>query len=239
MSKSAARSYDRRAVQMREAAASALNPNAVLAKFLPTGASAATAHPEGSSAGICASYRLAQIDLPRLRRFQAHFEAAGVKYGLPPALLAAIASRESRAGALLDVNGLGSGGDCFGLMQLDSRYHPPRGSAYSGEHIDQAARVLERFLEEVKAKHPGWPPEQQLRGAVVAYDVGVSHVRTIKDMDRGTTRDDYSNDIWARALALAPSFGGSVGAAACTGPTSGSFLSLRDRLPVPGGRDVS
>jgi soluble lytic murein transglycosylase-like protein len=239
MSNRAARSYDTRAVQMREAAAPALNPNAVLAKFLPTGASAATAHPDGLTAGICASYRLAQADLPRLQRFQAHFEAAGIKYGLPPALLAAIASRESRAGRTLDVNGLGGGGDCFGLMQLDSRYHPPRGGPYSSEHIDQAARVLERLLEEVKAKHPGWPPEQQLRGAVVAYDMGVSHVRTIKEMDRFTTHDDYSNDVWARALALAPSFGGSVGAGTCTGPTSGSFLSLRDRLAVPGGRAVS
>lgn len=238
MSNGAARSDDPRAVQMREAASSALNLNAVLSKFLPTGASAATAHPEGLFAGISASYRLAQFDLPRLRRFQSYFEIVGVKYGLPPALLGAIASRESRAGGALDVNGLGGGGDCFGLMQLDSRYHPPRGGPYSSEHIDQAARVLERLLEEVKAKHPGWPPEQQLRGAVVAYDVGVRHVRTIKDMDRGTTRDDYSNDVWARALALAPHFG-SVGASTRTGPTSGSFLSLRDRLAVPGGRDVS
>jgi soluble lytic murein transglycosylase-like protein len=239
MSNSPARERDTRAVQMRDAAISALNPNAPLAKFLPTGASAATAQPEGLSAGICASYRLAQMDLPRLRRFQSWFEAAGVKYGLPPALLAAIASRESRAGGALDVNGLGGGGDCFGLMQLDSRYHPPRGGPYSSEHIDQAARVLERLWEEVKAKHPGWPPEQQLRGAVVAYDAGVSYVRTIKDMDRGTTGDDYSNDVWARAQALAPSFGGPVSPGVATGPTSSTFLSLRDRLAVPGGKGVS
>jgi soluble lytic murein transglycosylase-like protein len=239
MSNSPARTRDTQAVQMKVAVASVLNLNAVLAKFLPTGASAATTQREGLCAGICASYRLAHMDLPRLRRFQSAFEAAGVKYGLPPALLAAIASRESRAGGMLDVNGLGGGGDCFGLMQLDSRYHPPRGGPYSSEHIDQAARVLERLLEEVKAKHPGWPPEQQLRGAVVAYDVGVSNVRTIKDMDRGTTGDDYSNDVWARAQALAPSFGGSLSPGAGTGPGSSSFLSLRDRLAVPGGRGVS
>ena len=239
MSNSPALRRDTQAVQMREAAAPAMNLNAVLAKFLPTGASAATAQPEGLSAGICASYRLAHMDLPRLRRHQASFEAAGMKYGLPPALLAAIASRESRAGGKLDVNGLGNGGDCFGLMQLDSRYHPPRGGAFSSEHIDQAARVLERLLEEVKAKHPGWPPEQQLRGALVAYDVGVANVRTMMDMDRGTTGDDYSNDVWARAQALAPSFGGQASPGAGTGPTSGTFLCLRDRLAAPGRSNVS
>jgi hypothetical protein len=99
--------------------------------------------------------------------------------------------------------------------------------------------VLERLLEEVKAKHPGWPPEQQLRGALVAYDVGVAKVRTMMDMDRGTTGDDYSNDVWARAQALAPSFGGPVSPGAGTGPTSGSFLSLRDRLAAPRGSNVS
>ena len=226
-----ARTTDPRAVQLREAAASALNPNALLLKFLPTGASAATARQEGLSAGIGASHRMALVDLPRLRRFQATFEAAGVKYALPPALLAAIASRESRAGGMLDVNGLGGGGDCFGLMQLDSRYHPPRGGPYSPEHIDHAARVLVRLLEGVKAK--------QLRGAVAAYDAGAGGVRTIKDMDRGTTGDDYSNDVWARAQALAPAIGGTEGAAGGTGALSGSFRSLRDRLSVPGGRPVS
>lgn len=239
MPKPTARTADPHAFQLKEAAASALNPNALLLKFLPTGASAVTARQDGLSAGIGASHRIALGDLPRLRRFQIAFETVAVKYGLPPALLAAIASRESRAGGMLDVNGLGNGGDCFGLMQLDSRYHPPRGGPYSPEHIDQAARVLERLLEDVKAKHPGWPPEQQLRGAVAAYDAGVEIVRTIKDMDRGTTGDDYSNDVWARAQALAPAFGGTEGSAAGTGPISGTFRSLRDRLSVPGGRPVS
>ncbi|KFE67669.1 hypothetical protein [Hyalangium minutum] len=239
MPKPTARTAAPHAFQLREAAASALNPNALLLKFLPTGASAATARQDRLSAGIGASHRMALGDLPRLRRFQIAFETVAVKYGLPPALLAAIASRESRAGGMLDVNGLGHGGDCFGLMQLDSRYHPPRGGPYSPEHIDQAARVLERLLEEVKAKHPGWPPEQQLRGAVAAYDAGVELVRTIKDMDRGTTGDDYSNDVWARAQALAPAFGGTEGPVTGTGPISGTFRSLRDQLSVPGGRPVS
>ncbi|WP_224241805.1 lysozyme [Hyalangium gracile] len=203
-----ARTSDTRESRLREAAATASDANALLWKFLPTGASVATARQDGLCAGICASHKLARTDLPRLLQHQSAFEAAALKHGLPPALLAAIASRESRAGAQLDGNGLGGGGECFGLMQLDSRYHRPRGGAYSAEHIDQAAQVLGQLLQVVRARHPGWPAEQQLRGALVAYDSGVSNVRTIKDMDRGTTGEDYSNDVWARAQALAAHFAG-------------------------------
>jgi hypothetical protein len=74
---------------------------------------------------------------------------------------------------------------------------------------------------------------------VAAYDAGVGGVRTIKDMDRGTTGDDYSNDVWARAQALAPAFGGTEGSAAGAGALGGSFRTLRDRLAVPRGRPVS
>jgi hypothetical protein len=221
---------------MKAAAAVALDPNALLVKFLPMGASAATARQDGLSAGICASHKMALADLPRLRQHQAAFEAAALKHGLPPALLAAIASRESRGGASLDSNGLIGGGECFGLMQLDSRYHPPRGGARSAEHIHQAAGVLERLFEGVKAKHPGWPAEQQLRGAVVAYDSGVDTVRAIKDMDRGTSGEDYSNDVWARAQALAPHFGGTPGSSESLetpSPTPGTFRFLKE-----GGRVV-
>lgn len=231
MQNRAARSSDTRTARMKEAAAVALAPNALLAKFLPMGASAVTARQDGLSAGICASHKMALADLPRLRQHQAAFEAAALKHGLPPALLAAIASRESRGGALLDSNGLINGGESFGLMQLDSRHHSSRGGAHSPEHIHQVASILERLLKEVKAKHPGWPAEQQLRGAVVAYDAGVDNVRAIKDMDRGTTAEDYSNDVWARAQALASHFGGTVDTAeypSVEGSTTGTFRFLKE-----------
>ena len=64
----AVRPTDSQSFQLKEAAASALNPNAILLKFLPTGASAATARQEGLSAGIGASHRMALVDLPRLQR---------------------------------------------------------------------------------------------------------------------------------------------------------------------------
>jgi peptidoglycan hydrolase-like protein with peptidoglycan-binding domain len=194
------------------AAARAPNdPNAILNRYQPSGASAATARQDGLSGGVAASRRMAANDLPKLRQYADEFAAAGKKHGVPPALLAAIASRESRGGSALDRNGRGDGGNGFGLMQVDRRYHSPAGGPYSAQHIDQAAGILKGMLNQVKAKHPDWSPEQQLRGAVAAYNSGAGNVQTIAGMDRGTTGNDYSNDVWARAQALAPSFGGAGG----------------------------
>jgi peptidoglycan hydrolase-like protein with peptidoglycan-binding domain len=197
----------------------AANPNAILSKYKPTGASAATARQDGLSAGVGASHKMAHTDLARLKKYEAAFEAAGKKHGVPPALLAAIASRESRGGAALDSQGRGDGGNGFGLMQVDRRFHHPAGGPYSKEHIDQAAGILKGMLNQVKAKHPDWPAAQQLRGAVAAYNSGVGNVQTLKGMDVGTTGNDYSNDVWARAQELAPNFGGASGTSGTSGPS--------------------
>ena len=192
----------------------ASNPNAILSKYQPTGASAVTARQDGLSAGVGASHKMAETDRKRLQPYAAEFAAAGKKYGLPPALLAAIASRESRGGAALDSRGFGDHGNGFGLMQVDKRFHTLQGGPHSEAHIDQAAGILKSYLNTVKQNHPTWPPEQQLRGAVAAYNSGTGNVQTIKNMDVGTTGNDYSNDVWARAQQLAPNFGGSTGTAA-------------------------
>ncbi len=200
------------AAQLNTARASAPNPNAILSGYKPTGASERTARQDGLHAGVGASHRMAQTDLGKLKKYEAAFEAAGKKHGVPPALLAAIASRESRGGSALDRSGHGDGGNGFGLMQVDHRYHSAKGGPYSAQHIDQAAGILKGMLNQVKKNHPDWPAAQQLRGAVAAYNSGVSNVQTIKNMDVGTTGNDYSNDVWARAQKLAPHFGGTGGA---------------------------
>lgn len=39
-------------------------------------------------------------------------------------------------------------------------------------------------------------------GGVAAYNFGVSNVRSWEGLDRGTTGNDYSNDVMARAQRL-------------------------------------
>jgi peptidoglycan hydrolase-like protein with peptidoglycan-binding domain len=207
------------------AAAAPSNPNAILSKYHPTGASEVTARQDGLHAGVAASHKMAQTDLPKIQKYAGEFAAAGKKYGLPPALLAAIASRESRGGSALDSRGFGDHGNGYGLMQVDKRYHTLKGGPYSAAHIDQAAGILKSDLNAVKKAHPTWPPEQQLRGAVAAYNSGTGNVQTIKGMDIGTTGNDYSNDVWARAQALAPHFGGSAGSTGGTSGTGGTHAS--------------
>jgi peptidoglycan hydrolase-like protein with peptidoglycan-binding domain len=207
------------------------SPNSILQRYQPSGASGRTASQDGLSAGVGASHQMAMNDLPRLKKYEQAFSDAGRKHGVPPALLAAICSRESRGGAILDSRGLGDNGNGFGLMQVDFGSHKPVGGPYSKEHIDQAAGILKSMLNEVKAKHPDWPAEQQLRGAVAAYNSGAGNVRTQAGMDRGTTGNDYSNDVWARAQALAPHFGGASGAA---GPTPGSMSGSTTLPPFDG-----
>ncbi|MCY1035975.1 peptidoglycan-binding protein [Corallococcus sp. BB11-1] len=199
----------------------AANPNAILSQYTPTGASARTARQDGHQAGVDASKKMAQADLPRILPHKAAIEAAAQKHGVPPALLAAIASRESRGGAALDRTGHGDAGNGFGLMQVDHRYHSTKGGPTSAAHIDQAAGILKGYLNDVKKAHPDWPEAQQLRGAVAAYNFGPKNVKTQGGMDQGTTGNDYSNDVWARAQALAPSFGGApVGGNTTTQPSS-------------------
>jgi hypothetical protein len=176
------------------------NPNAILSELETTGASATTARQDGHrQGGSAASERMAQRDFNALKQYVRHFVEVGAETGLPPALLAAIASRESRGGNALDRNGYGDHGNGFGLMQVDKRYHELAGSARSAEHIAQAAGILKDNLDAIREKFPRWNQAQQLRGAVAAYNFGVKNVRSLERLDIGSTGDDYSADVWARA----------------------------------------
>ena len=152
--------------------------------------------------GANESRHQASLDNERCYSLSEVFESVGIATGLPPALLAAISSRESACGEGLDENGIGDNGHAFGIMQIDRRYsqsidgYPdPKSRA----HILQAANKIKSFLFAVTKRHPDWSAEWQLRGAVAAYNFGVFNVDSQIGIDTGTTGGDYSSDVWERA----------------------------------------
>lgn len=217
-----------RAAQVRAAPAGTPDGNNILSSISTTGASARTASQDGLSGGVSSSRTMANTDASRVLKYKDAFNAAGAKYGLPPALLAAIASRESRGGAALDRNGRGDGGNGYGLMQVDVGTRPnPKGGPYSAEHIDEAASILKEKLDAVKARYPNASEADQLKLATAKYNGGSG---TIDNPDKGTTGGDYANDVIARAQTYAANWG----AVATTPPGSGGGTPSAGGVPAAG-----
>src|SRR5262249_33975447 len=130
--------------------------NTILADFHGNGASAKTAAQDHLPPGPDASRTMARTDLARITALKARFNAAAVQTGLPPALLAAIASRESRCGNVLQRDGTGDGGNAFGIMQVDLRFHTIEGQPdpKSQAHINQASGILKDGLAAMISKFP-------------------------------------------------------------------------------------
>ncbi|MBV8187918.1 MAG: transglycosylase SLT domain-containing protein [Alphaproteobacteria bacterium] len=175
--------------------------NTIFGKFNGTGASAQTAKQDHLAGGVGASRAMAKTDLGRVTPLKDRFNAAAALTGLPPALLAAIASRESRCGNVLDPSGNGDGGHAFGIMQVDRRSHPvidgepdPKSQA----HIDQASRIMADCVKAMAARFPAAAPERQLQAALAAYNCGSGGVASPDKADAVTTGHDYSNDVWER-----------------------------------------
>ncbi|XP_036424754.1 lysozyme g-like [Colossoma macropomum] len=168
-------------------------------KIDTTGASEATARQDKLRVkGVEASYKLAENDLRRMDQYKSIITKVGNAKQMDPAVIAAIISRESRAGAAL-VDGWGDHGNGFGLMQVDKRHHIPRGAWNSEEHVTQGTEILIDSIKAIQRKFPKWPKEHQFKGGISAYNAGVGNVRTYERMDFGTTGNDYSNDVVARA----------------------------------------
>jgi uncharacterized protein YgiM (DUF1202 family) len=180
-----------------------------------TGASAETASQDGLPPGVQSSHQMAQTDLSRVKAISDRLCGAANKFGVPGAVLAAIASRESRCGNCL-TNGWGDyhGGQGygFGIMQVDKRYHTVEGlpDPKSLEHIEQATGIFVNCLKQVQQKHPDWEERYVIKGAAVAYNAGLDTVQTKAGMDIGTTGNDYGSDVMARAQYYANHAGLSV-----------------------------
>ena len=178
--------------------------NAILDQFQSAGASDRTARQDGlpqrGIRGVAASEAMAQTDRARVMRHKDKFKEAGRQFGLPPALLAAIASRESRGGNVLDAKGEGDNGHGFGLMQVDDRNPFPiqRDGGPAGlAHIIQATGILRDKLTAARRRFPNLSEVEQLVVAVSRYNGGKG--LPPPNSDRGTTGGDYMNDVWARA----------------------------------------
>ena len=178
---------------------------ALLNEFSTTGCSPKTAKAQGVVPGVEGSHRLARIDLGRLLKHVDLFQQADTAYTVPAPLLAAICSRETRGRNITGDHGFG-----IGLMQIDTRHHTfsKQEMLIPGPNINKGAEILAHYWKELNSclMLEDWTLAERLRGAVCAYNSGLANVRTWQNLDKGTTGDDYSADVWERARALLPYF---------------------------------
>ncbi|NWI61264.1 LYG protein, partial [Calyptomena viridis] len=106
--------------------------------------------------------RTAEADLVRLRRYEIPIRRVARNLCLDPALIGAIMSQESRVGLLLN-NGWDQGRQKYGLMQISRQVQQPYGLWDSEEHINQCSNILVLSINEVRARHPTWTWDRQLR----------------------------------------------------------------------------
>ncbi|NXW55981.1 LYG protein, partial [Eurystomus gularis] len=163
------------------------------------GASCKTAKPEGLSyCGVRASEKIAERDLRAMDQYKTLIKKVGEKLCVEPAVIAGIISRESHAGKALK-NGWGDNGNGFGLMQVDKNSHKPMGQWNSETHVIQGTNILISMIKTIQRKFPQWTKDQQLKGGISAYNAGAGNVQSYSRMDIGTTHNDYSDDVVARA----------------------------------------
>ncbi|NXN27239.1 LYG protein, partial [Nycticryphes semicollaris] len=115
------------------------------------------------TAGLAMVRRTAEEDAVRLRKYEIPIKRVARNLCLDPALIAGIISQESRAGLLLDNGGWDQGRQKYGLMQIGRQQHQPFGMWDSEEHINQCSTILVLAINEVRARHPTWSWDQQLR----------------------------------------------------------------------------
>ncbi|KAJ4944698.1 hypothetical protein JOQ06_013238 [Pogonophryne albipinna] len=167
-----------------------------------TGASMATAQQDKLKyPGINASNAMAEIDLEDMEKYKSIIKEVACEKKVDPALIAAIISRQSRAGKTLN-----KGWGCtntFGLMQIlitsDRRGHIGTDLWANKEHICKGTDILIDFLLRIKHAHPDWSKEQQLKGGIAAYSAGDGSIHSYETVDSKTPNGDFSNDVIARA----------------------------------------
>ncbi|XP_041842143.1 uncharacterized protein LOC121640449 isoform X1 [Melanotaenia boesemani] len=163
--------------------------------------------------GVEASNILAEQDLKAMSRYKGIIIQVGKKHHIYPSLIAAIISKQSRAGTILQLNGYGTfDNNCYGLMQINKAFYATSGSPYSLEHIEDGTKHLVHLIKTLKQSEESrnWSPVQHLKGALIAYISGIDKVRAgvatianvdeaLEKLDMETPTDDFANDVFARA----------------------------------------
>nr|XP_013809714.1 PREDICTED: lysozyme g-like [Apteryx mantelli mantelli] len=147
--------------------------------------------------GMDAVKKTAEVDIVRLRKYEVPIKRVARNLCLDPALIAAIISQESRVGLLLN-NGWDQGRRKFGLMQIDRQHDSLYGTWDSEEHINQCSNILVVAINEVRARHPTWTWEQQLRGGICAYRSKIGNVQ-VYDEDPCHRDNYYVDNVIRRA----------------------------------------
>ncbi|XP_030207911.1 lysozyme g-like isoform X1 [Gadus morhua] len=176
-------------------------------KVETTGASEETAvayYDRNLHKGVTASEIMAKEDLDSMKKYKTIIKNVAERRHVNPALIAGIISRETEAGFSIKNTkppGWGDKGNAFGLMQIDKRHYDiPKHHGWDSEtHLDYATQILVTFIGRIKRKFPSWTAEEQLKGALAAYNKGDGVVHSYKNVDENTTGKDYSNDVVARA----------------------------------------
>ncbi|NXT87231.1 LYG protein, partial [Anhinga rufa] len=170
-----------------------------VSRIKTSGASCKTAKPERLPyCGVRASRKIAEMDLKAMDQYKRLIKKVGEKLCVEPAVIAGIISRESHAGKILK-GGWGDNGNGFGLMQVDKNSHKPVGEWNSETHLNQGTNILIEMIKTIQKRFPRWTKDQQLKGGISAYNAGTKNVQSYDRMDIGTTHNDYSNDVVARA----------------------------------------
>ncbi len=156
-------------------------------------------------------------------RWQPKAAEMGARFGIPPAVILGLMSRETgflTSPALRD--GWGDGGKAFGILQVDKRSHSvvTDGGPGGDPHIEQALGIFSAVRAAMAKKHPDWSPAWTLAAAIVSYNAGHipsgSSPADLAGMDAGTAGKDYGRDVIAQAKWFADNlrWSGSVSGAA-------------------------
>ncbi|XP_071286944.1 lysozyme g-like isoform X2 [Agelaius tricolor] len=150
-----------------------------------------------SDCGYAMIRRTAEADLPRLRRYEIPIKRVASNLCLDPALIGAIMSQESRVGLLLD-NGWDRARQKYGLMQISRQQVQPSVTWDSEEHINQCSNILVLSINEVRARHPTWSWDRQLRGGICTYHAKMGNVQ-VYEADPCSNDYNYVNSVIRRA----------------------------------------